>query len=874
MVTRFFSMMLTFSLFISYFYTGSRSIRSDSAANKDVMVVFLKITDPNCPSADSCLPDFPQALRNEIKTPRFSAETYTAMLNYRMKPFIREATFSNAIYNFEAVINPESSDGWFEAPHQLEDYNEFKNASWGRDAKNLALTAIGNSVSNYDVLLVVTNIQTLYGFTTGMDEHPLVVVGENPDINGFFEVVAHEFGHVLTLRHVHMGPYDIVGNSDVLVHYGGWSKVYAGWVPEVTDMPCIGGECEITTLLDPLVRAGNNVLRIPFANLPGKHFVGYFVECRAKIGYDSNIPEEGVIITIIDTVFDESLDPQPMAAHLVYPTTGNNDTNAALAPGESFVDKARGITVTYLARDGFNRCSVKATRGEIVAPDPLIYRGSEEVNETEYISYESDDIWIDSQKNGWDIYPTGTEYGAIGSVIFPRGYGDPFWVGHENRIKFVIRNKGYSEAQNVIVDIYVTQPIMYYVPGITCDGPELNSAELLDTISIDKLEKGEVFFGEVPWTPTDNSGAQVKIVIRDYLGEITHANNSASETYAGQNILSTNASGNKLESSNLELHSLYDWPLNVTISPHLGCRDRIPYRFERKVINAIDRKYWVINSDIFEGQLNPGEIVDIPLASIPPENAVPGDCENIELELLAWDVDNFIPISGMTYKSCVVEPTKLDCKTLDKPVETGTAVTINGKLTPADGDETLAIEYTSPRGNHLIQNVKVGKDGKYTDQFTPDVSGSWNFQTFWQGTEKSASAESAVCSFIVKSSKPEFTLDKITNCRSGPGTDYLVINSGKTGEVFDVVSRNHDATWLYGTINGSKCWMYLPLGKLNVNPWTLPERIAPPLPVTPTYTSTTICSNYTNESSCMRRADVCKWVSVSLSTVAGKCVPK
>ena len=869
MIIRVYSLMIIFSLLSSFFYTGLKHTQPNTDVNQDVMVVFLKITDPDCSSADSCLPDFPQILRDEIQMPRYAASHYETMLNYTIKNYIREATFSNAILNFEAISNPYSADGWFDAPHPLEDYNESVNASMGRDAYNHAFSVIGNSVSNYDVIMVVTNIQFHFGYTTGMDGYPLVVVGENVDPTSFYEVVGHEFGHVLTLEHVHMGPYDLVGNSDVLVHYGGWSKAYAGWVPEVTDMPCIGGQCEITTVLDPLERAGNNVLRIPFANLPGNNFVGYFVECRAKIGYDNNIPEEGVIITKIDTVTDPK-----MAAQLVYPSGDNNDTNAALSPGESFVDKPQGITITYLSKDGTNRCSVKATRGEIVAPDPLIYSGSEEVNEAGYTTYGSRDIWIDSQKNGWDVYPADTEFILAGDHIAVVGYGDPFWAEHENRIKFLIRNYGYSEAENVLVDIFVTQPIMLYIPGITCDGPELNTATLLSTIVIDHMDKGEVYFGEVPWTPTSNSAAQMTIVIRDYVGEVTHANNTASETYARQNILAESISESISESSALELSALFDWPLNVPIQTNPRCLERKPYRFVRRVISAIDKKYWVMNPENFEGLLTPGEVIEIPLASVPSDNSVPGDCENIELELQAWYDDVFVPVTGMTFKSCVVEPTKLVCKPPDKPVETGTAVTVSGNLTPANGDETLAIEYTSPGGDQMIQHVNIGKNGDYTDRFTPDVSGNWQFQAYWQGTEKNASAASSICNFTVESSKPEFTLGTITNCRSGPGTDYLVVDSGKIGEIFEVISRSQDANWLYGTIHGSKCWMYLPLGKLNVNPWTLPERIAPPLPVTPTSVSTSICSNYTNESGCRRRDDVCTWVSTSPLAGSGECVPK
>ena len=81
---------------------------------------------------------------------------------------------------------------------------------------------------------------------------------------------------------------------------------------------------------------------------------------------------------------------------------------AALAPGEVFVDEDRQITITYLSKDAYDNCTVKAELGEINAPDPYIMRSSEAPSGAGYVEYTSRDIWIDSQENGWDVYPFGT----------------------------------------------------------------------------------------------------------------------------------------------------------------------------------------------------------------------------------------------------------------------------------------------------------------------------------------------------------------------------------------------------------------------------------------------------------------------------------
>ena len=283
---------------IVLFCTGFTLLPPAAPTTIKVLVVFLKLSEPFCSSPEACLPDFGQNHMDSVHEPRHSASTYEGMLNNTMSNFIKEATYNNANVIFDAVLNPASGDGWFDAPHSLEQYNNpngdyppAAEAFMGQDAYNLAYGVIGSAADNYDMLYVVNNIQMLYGFATGQYPYDsLVVSGENSNDDSFFAVLGHELGHTFTLHHVVMGPYDIVGNSPVLVHYGGWSKVWAGWVPQITDMPCIDGPCEITTTLQPMVRAGNNVLRIPFIDFPAPHFWGYFVECRAQIGFDSQDP--------------------------------------------------------------------------------------------------------------------------------------------------------------------------------------------------------------------------------------------------------------------------------------------------------------------------------------------------------------------------------------------------------------------------------------------------------------------------------------------------------------------------------------------------------------------------------------------------------
>jgi hypothetical protein len=815
-------------------------------------------------------------------------------MNQTMTKYITEATYNHTHMVFTAITNPNSPDGWFDAPHTLEEYNEElpnnpRDADIFVDASSLAYSVVGEDLTTYDMVLIVRNFQTQYGYTAGCGITPaggyvtcplkigttwknvsMVSIGEHADNTSMLEVLGHELGHVHRLFHVVMGPYDIVGNSEVLTHYGGWSKVSAGWVPEIVDLTGPGG---VTAVLDPISRPGKNVVRIPYWGTGDPFFEGFIVECRAKSGFDQNIPEAGVIVSYVNTTGI----PGYTGHHAIiqFPLYDNTDadagqwhySDAALAPGESFVNEARDLTVTHVSTDSTGRCTVTVKREPVDLPDPLINPYTTADHGLGYIEYVSKDIWIDSQANGWDVYPNGVSMGYEDGQKYPIGFGDPVWVNHENRIKYLIHNDGYGDAQNVLVDIYVTQPMRLYD---RCSKEfDLNKATLIATQEIPLLEKDGLYFGEVPWTPTSSAAFEVTVVIKDYMGEITHDNNTASETYASQNNLAETIGA--AESIVGEMTGAFAGSPPINLVSDLRCKGPFRYQFVRKVISAIDRKYWVMGDDILEGIMNPGDEQVIPFSGTTPEGAKPGDCEEVLIQMKIQMDDIYVPVDGFVYKSCVVAPSELTCSVPLASVESRKAITINGQLTPGDSSEKIAIEYTSPSNEHTIQVVSTGSNGTYSDSFTPNASGKWQLQAYWQGTDKYAPVESAICQFEAAGNKPEFTLISNTNCRSGPGTDYIVYTAGKLGDVMPVYGRSPDALWLYGTLKGFSCWVSLGLGKLNVPVLSLLIR-QPPL-ITATSTPTySVCSNYTSELGCSRVADQCKWVIQP--TGAGACVPK
>ncbi len=847
---------------------------------KTAAVIYLKHNPPFCPSQSECDPWWTPEDQALILPPRHSASGYQYILNSLVTSYYNRNSFNLVHINFTSIVNPNSEDGWYVAPHKIFQYNQ-GTADLHLDGVNVAFGAIGNALDDYDYLIIVHNYHGRSGQARGMQGPPDfgpaettyyvgsgsvrigdLYVGENSSDELFAALASHELGHLLGVPDQYsgftdawpaMGPWDLMADDAFFNHFSAWSKLNRGWIPTITDMPCLDGACQVTTTLQAIELPGNNVLKIPFIASP---FTGYLVECRVKYNGDFKIPEQGVLVT--------SIDPwRPVGssiAQVVSPSGDNDFTTAALAPGETFVDSAREITITYVSQEDGYKCKVKAERGDIHAPDPSNIQSVGEESEPDNIKYKSRDIWIDSQMNGWDVYPFGESFSLEGEIISPAGYGDPFWVGHENRIGFKVRNTGYSTADQVIVDIFVTQPLKIQIPSLNCSGPRKGTAKLLGTVVIDHLDEGEVYSGFVPWTPTINSSAQVTVQIRDYTGEITHSNNTAAETYMSHLIAMENT---QEQLQNMDLSWTYSIPVEMT----QNCQYGTPFRLQKVEIKAIAKKDWVTQFNPEQMMLEPGRGAEVQVVSMPPSDAQPGDCQDAAFEITALVGDVFMPVNGFSYRSCVVEPSILTCNSVEK----SGGITIAGEIAPMTRQVPITLEFTSPSGITSLKNVNTSRKGTYQDLFIPNEIGNWKFQSFWQGDDRTAPAQSGVCDFTVKNFTPQFVLNQNSNCRSGPGMEYDVVTAWNKGDILDVESRSPDGYWLYTQHLRTKCWVAIGLGNLNVDVEDLPVRTPPPAPtLTPTVG---LCEVYTTKSVCLRYKTVCKWQETAgVIPLQGKCV--
>jgi M6 family metalloprotease-like protein len=118
-------------------------------------------------------------------------------------------------------------------------------------------------------------------------------------------VIVHEFGHLLGLPDLYstneqVGPWDVMGRGTWRGYPAGaipallcaWNRIRLGWLDE-THVHVFKGNFDVVTLTPVAIRSREvKVVKIPLKD--GSY---YFVEYRVKVGFDSALPQSGVLIS-------------------------------------------------------------------------------------------------------------------------------------------------------------------------------------------------------------------------------------------------------------------------------------------------------------------------------------------------------------------------------------------------------------------------------------------------------------------------------------------------------------------------------------------------------------------------------------------------
>ncbi|MBS7627072.1 immune inhibitor A [Candidatus Bathyarchaeota archaeon] len=196
-------------------------------------------------------------------------------------------------------------------------------------------------------------------------------------------VFAHEFGHNLGLHDmydyklaqergsssdaiVYVGIWDIMSAAHLTVHFCSYNKIKAGWIP--SERIKTVDTNWITVTIDPieLPSKGIQAVRIP---LTGVKY--YLVEVRKAVGFDNKIPDEGILVTLIDESLGDGFahvqDAEPKTSTL-------SDATFDLRPGKQacFLDRKNNVSIVLTGK--LNSSYIvfvgPVKHGEVVSKNP------------------------------------------------------------------------------------------------------------------------------------------------------------------------------------------------------------------------------------------------------------------------------------------------------------------------------------------------------------------------------------------------------------------------------------------------------------------------------------------------------------------------
>jgi uncharacterized repeat protein (TIGR01451 family) len=256
--------------------------------------------------------------------------------------------------------------GWYVLPQPRSGYG-FSESTSGYNAGQIAGDCASAADADvdfaaYDGIAVMLNspspVAIWTGFFTVPDgAFPQFGAITMPSNKWNLAIVAHEMGHGFGLPHSYGGgteyndPWDVMGipsgyrcsvNADPVYgclgqHTIAYFKDQLGWIPAERKFIPTGGQETIT--LEQLAQPQtDNYLMAWIETAPGQ---GYTVEARRRVGYDSKLAGDAVII--------HRLPPSGVPDLVDADGGATDDAGAMWTPGETFEDPANGITIHVAA---------------------------------------------------------------------------------------------------------------------------------------------------------------------------------------------------------------------------------------------------------------------------------------------------------------------------------------------------------------------------------------------------------------------------------------------------------------------------------------------------------------------------------------------
>jgi len=323
------------------------SIQLDPQTNAQAEVSATDISGPHnwvtllCKFAD---------VSAEPQPPSFFEQMFERTTGPSMNGYWREVSYDK--------ITSISTDvfGWYNLPKAGSSYDfpgYYNGLAIVQDCVNVATSYV--NFANYNGVNVMVNSESDLGMWTyfrppGNTLAQYFGATVMPSNKWNLALMAHEMGHGYGLPHSYGGgieynnPWDVMGypsgyrcsvNADPVYgclgqHTIAYFKDGLGWIPAERKFVAPGGQSTITLEQLALPQTNNYLM----AWIPISVSDGYTVEARRRVGYDTKLAGDAVII------------------HKVWPADlvdidggATDDAGAMWTPGETFTDAANGISV-------------------------------------------------------------------------------------------------------------------------------------------------------------------------------------------------------------------------------------------------------------------------------------------------------------------------------------------------------------------------------------------------------------------------------------------------------------------------------------------------------------------------------------------------
>jgi hypothetical protein len=751
-----------------------------------------------CP--DAALPcSAPKGLLS-VGPPRHSAAEWSKILNDVATSYWKQTTYDQTDFQFTVLADPETSDGWWPAPHTWQDY--FRNNNYffltpklaGLPptypmpidvAQSVVKTICNNplafevcaTIPSYDRLLVVKNFHVFGGESNGNDSPvkiplpgtslaPLsmtVTEASENTTDAAVAAVLHELGHQLgNLSHygdcstvfepsslnptVPAGPieclgggWDIMGTSPSFSQLSAYTRVSQGWIkPSTTQTFDLSVPFDASIDLDPI--------EIPLAH-------GHTSVIRLAKTAASAPQFWGYYAECREAIGGDTPTPYATIPNVhTLPDVGLLITNVH----ESFYP-AHHIERALLPSDQINSATLKPG-------DVFTTREGLSIKFNDYVSRD--------QMRACNVTVVNTP--AVGQAAIPvlqfmgnLSLDDPNQPGVSTSISADIGLNQTLPASAALVSGIPLSPVWAGHSNTVAVRVHNRTNAAAENVTVGvSVNQTALVTDDCGSTPA-NSEMIKMATIAAHSSPVTNLTWTPQSSDSFSIRASAIGPANTIANSSavaFQFHPAGGPGLTSTFQVAEGAQCMMNETYY--ILPAVQLPGWSVAITPEVLHLNPGTSTLVSIEVIPPANAAPGSHAEIPIAVMMEHqmlIDgnasmtapldtpgrHLMTVGSLTTVARIVAGPGVIRLSVPQDVAMGAPVQITGGVTTAAASGQVTIEYRSPSGDTITHNVAIGNEGFFSDTFHPGQLGLWRVQAWWGGDNSHSPTESVASSLLV-----------------------------------------------------------------------------------------------------------------------------